>query len=223
MASKKSDAHRRFWRQLVLWLLAREETGGDKIVIEMDVRRFAVGDPPEFRASIQTITDAENKIELVAEVIDEAGKITPVAVSTESRSQQSTQTPGTAIRGRLPKLPAGFYRLRVRPKQETESVQTEEKAFQTIDESRELARPMADPVYLRQLAELTADQGGAAFAPDEIDALIETIKKRRRQAETPIVEKIRLGDGPVSGWLLFALFAAALSSEWFLRRQWGLV
>ncbi len=221
--AKKSDAHRRFWRQLVLWLLAREETSGDKIVIEMDARRFAVDEPPEFRASVESLADAENKIELVAEVVDESGEITPVAVSTESRSQQSSQTSVTAIRGRLPKLPTGFYRLRVRPKQETESLQTEEKAFQTIDESRELAQPMADPVYLRQLAELTADQGGAAFAPDEIDSLIETIKNRRRQAETPIVQKIRLGDGPISGWLLFALFAAALSTEWFLRRQWGLV
>ncbi len=219
----KSDAHRRFWRQLVLWLLAREETSGDKIVINMDKRRFAVNDPPEFRASVESIGDAAIDLELVAEVIDETGETTPVTVSTENRSEQSSRTPGTAIRGKLPKLPTGFYRLRVRPKQETESLQAEEKAFQTIDESRELAQPMADPVYLRQLAELTAQHGGAAFAPDEIDALIKTIKQRRRQAETPIVEKFRLGDGPISGWLLFALFAGTLSTEWFLRRQWGLV
>jgi hypothetical protein len=221
--ARKSDAHRRFWRQLVLWLLSREETSGDKIDIKMDARRFAVTDPPLFRASVESLGDTAIDLELVAEVVDDAGEITPIAVTTESRSEQSSQTSGTAIGGQLPKLPMGFYRLRVRPKQDTESIQAEEKAFQTIDESRELARPMADPVYLRQLAELTADHGGAAFAPDEIDALIETIKQRRRQAETPIVERFRLGDGPISGWLLFTLFAAALSSEWFLRRQWGLV
>lgn len=219
----KSDAHRRFWRQLVLWLLAREETGGDKIVIEMDARRFAVGDPPEFRASVQSLTDSQNDLELIAEVIDEAGQITPVAVSTDGHGQPSSQTSEIAIRGRLPELPPGFYRLRVRPEQESESLQSQEKAFLTIDESRELAQPMADPLYLRQLAELTADVGGAAFSPDEIDTLVETIRKRRRQAETPIVQKFRLGDGPLSGWLLFALFAGTLSAEWFLRRQWGLV
>lgn len=96
-------------------------------------------------------------------------------------------------------------------------------AFQTIDESRELARPIADPVYLRQLATLTTDHGGAAFNPDEIDLLIDTIKQRRHKAETPIVEKHRLGDGPISGWILFTVFAIAISSEWFLRRKWGLV
>ena len=91
-----------------------------------------------------------------------------------------------------------------------------------IDDSRELAQPMADPVYLRQLAELTSRNGGAAFRPDETDALVETIKRRRRQAETPIVEKFRLGDDPITGWMLFGCFALAISSEWFLRRKWGL-
>lgn len=81
---------------------------------------------------------------------------------------------------------------------------------------------MADPVLLKQLAGMTADHGGAAFAPDEIGTLIETIKQRRRSAETPIVEKFRMGDGPRSGWILFTLFAGALSVEWFLRRRWGL-
>jgi hypothetical protein len=189
----------------------------------MDARRFPVSQPPEFRASVQSLSDSASETELVAEIADESGKVTPVNVSTETRSEGSSGSPLSAIRGRLPKLRPGFYRLRVRPAEVSESLQPEEKAFQVIDESRELARPMADPVYLRQLADLTADHGGAAFPPDEIDTLIETIKKRRRQAETPIVEKSRLGDDPLSGWILFALFAAALSTEWFLRRQWGLV
>ncbi len=218
----KSDAHRRFWRQLALWLLAREETGGDKIVIELDARRFEVKSPPEFRASVQSLGEAMNDRELIAETIDESGNVTPINVSTESRSEASGSPTQTSIRGQLPELPAGFYRLRVRPAEEIESLEPQELAFQVIDESRELAQPMADPVYLRQLADLTADHGGAAFTPDEIDALIDTIRQRRRAAETPIVEKYRLGDGPLSGWILFTLFAVALSTEWFLRRQWGL-
>jgi hypothetical protein len=110
----------------------------------------------------------------------------------------------------------------VRAADESNSIEPDELAFQAVDESRELAQPMADPVYLRQLAEITADHGGAAFSPDDIDELIATIAKRRRQAETPVIEKHRLGDGPISGWMLFALFAGCLSTEWFLRRRWGL-
>ena len=126
------------------------------------------------------------------------------------------------MRGSLPELSPGIYRLRVSPKNPTDSVASEEVAFQVIDDSREMAQPMADPVYLRQLADLTARHGGAAFTPDEIEALINTIKQRRRQAETPIVEKFRLGDDPITGWMLFGWFAAAISTEWFLRRRWGL-
>ncbi len=44
----KSDAHRRFWRQLILWLLSREESSDDKILIEIDSRRFATDQPPSF-------------------------------------------------------------------------------------------------------------------------------------------------------------------------------
>ena len=215
----KSEAHRRFWRQLILWLLSREEAGDDKILIEIDSRRFDSDQAPEFRASVDTIAASATTTELVAEVVDEAGKVTPVATSTDSPAEGSTQT---SVRGSIPELNPGIYRLRVSPKEQNDSLASAEVAFQVIDDSREMAQPMADPVYLRQLADLTARHGGAAFTADETEALISTIKQRRRQAETPIVEKFRLGDDPISGWMLFGWFAAAISTEWFLRRRWGL-
>ncbi len=215
----KSEVHRRFWRQLILWLLSREETADDKILIEIDSRRFASDLAPEFRASVDTVTGPTNTFDLVAEVIDESGEVTAVASSQDSLGEAAS---GTRIRGTIPNLQPGLYRLRVSPSEPNDTLASEEVAFQVIDDSRELAQPMADPVYLRQLAELTSRNGGAAFTPDETDALVETIKQHRRQAETPIVEKFRLGDDPFTGWLLFGCFALAISSEWFLRRKWGL-
>ncbi len=212
-----SEAHRRFWRQLMLWLLSREETGGDRIVLELDSRRFALENPPEFRASLETISEPTTDQGLIAEIVDAEDNLTPVTVT----RQAPTAGSAAAIQGRLPQLEPGLYRLRIRAENNA-AIEPAELAFQAVDESRELAQPMADPVYLRQLAEITASHGGAAFSPDEVDALLETIAKRRRQAETPVVEKHRLGDGPISGWLLFSLFAGCLSAEWFLRRRWGL-
>jgi hypothetical protein len=212
-----SEAHRRFWRQLMLWLLSREETGGDRIVLELDSRRFALENPPEFRAGIETISEPSTDQQLIAEVVDAEDQVTPIAVTSES----PTAGRAAAIGGKLPRLEPGLYRLRIRVR-DNASIEPAELAFQAVDESRELAQPMADPVYLRQLAEITANHGGAAFSPDEVDALVETIAQRRRQAETPVVEKHRLGDGPISGWILFSLFAGCLSAEWFLRRRWGL-
>lgn len=212
-----SEAHRRFWRQVMLWLLSREETAGDRVTIKLDSRRFPIQRPPEFRASVQTVEQRETSPQLVAEVVDSAGETTPITVSTENAGDDLS----TAIRGALPTLEPGFYRLRVSPASD-DTIQPAELAFQAVDESRELAQAMADPVYLRQLAEITADHGGAAFSADEVDQLLSTIAKRRRQAETPIIEKFRLGDGPITGWILFALFAGCLSTEWYLRRRWGL-
>lgn len=211
--SGNKDVHRTFWRQLILWLLDREDTSDEKIQVELDARRFDFADPPSFRASVQTAAP----VSLVADVIDESAAVIEVPVSSDS-----TVADVAAVSGQLPKLDAGFYRLRVRPEDAQSPIAAEEIAFQVVDQSRELARPMADPVYLRQLAQLTAEQGGAAFAPDEIDQLIDTIALRRRQAETPIVEKFRLGDGPLSGWIVFVVFAVALAAEWFLRRRWGI-
>jgi uncharacterized membrane protein len=215
----KSEAHRRFWRQLILWLLSREDSSDDKILIEIDSRRFAVDQPPEFRARIDTANDSAGPIELVAEIIDEEGNTIPVAASADALGDGSADA---SIRGRIPSLRPGVHRLRVSPKQPLESVSSEEVAFQVIDESRELAQPMADPLYLRQLAELTARHGGGAYTADEIASLIDKIRQLRRDAEMPVVEKFRLGDDPVSAWILFLWFTAALTAEWFLRRRWGL-
>ncbi|MDG2223126.1 MAG: glutamine amidotransferase [Rubripirellula sp.] len=218
-----NEIHRRFWRQLVLWLLGREETNSELIQIEMDARRFSSANLPAFQARVQVMTDGSaTSLALVAEIIDESGDAKPITTSTQSTSEGTGLSTNASIRGTIPKLPPGFYRLRVRPEPASETLPPTEMAFQVIDESRELATPMADPVYLRQLAELTADHGGGAFTPDEVDQLIETIQQRRQRAETPVVEKHRLGDGPISGWMLFLLFAGALSTEWYLRRQWGL-
>ena len=47
-------------------------------------------------------------------------------------------------------------------------------------------------------------------------SLIETIKSRRTAAETPVVEKLRLGDGPLSGWIVFTLFAGSSADGFYV-------
>ncbi|MEO1528239.1 MAG: glutamine amidotransferase [Planctomycetota bacterium] len=209
----KIDAHRRFWRQLVLWLMSREETSGDSVIAELDSRRFESEAAPEFRARLQTLEGQRSDVTLSAKVIDAAGVETELAVTASADDVPR-------IRGRLPELAPGFYRFVASASDET--IAADEIAFQVLETSRELARPMADPVYLQQLADLTASHGGASFDPAEVNELIDVIKQRRRDAETPVIEKRRLGDGPLSGWLVFVLFAGTLSVEWGLRRAWGM-
>lgn len=214
----QSEVHRRFWRQLMLWLLSREESGDEKIILEMDARRFTADEMPEFRASL----NSASRLPLVAHVIDPEGVRTRIN-TTVSQSDDSA----VSIRGQIPKLEPGMHRLEVSPadvagQPNNSKVEPAEIAFQVIDQSIELLRPIADPVFLQQLASQTADQGGRSFRPEEMNELLEIISQRRKKAETPIVEKNRLGDGPRTGWPMFLLFAGCLSTEWFLRRRWNL-
>jgi len=214
----QSEAHRRFWRQVMLWLLSREEDSGERIAIELDSRRFATNAQTKFQASLATLSAADNPVRLSAEIVDESNRVTDINDLSE-KSESNLQS----ISGSIPALEPGYYRLRVSPSENSSAVETEELAFQVIDQSREMATPMADPVYLRQLAEITSEHGGGAFTYKQMDELIERISERRKQAEAPVVEKYTLGDDPLTGWFMFVLFAAALVIEWTLRRRWGLV
>jgi hypothetical protein len=203
------DLHRRFWRQLMLWLLARDDSSDDEILLQMDSRRFAADDPASFRAAADA--DAGR---LVAEVIDGDANVLPVDAAMQIGDE-------AVLSGQLPRLDPGIYRLRVRAGDD-QQVAAVERAFQVIDDSRELASPMADPVFLRQLASLTADHGGASFDPVDVSDLVDEIIQRRKRSETPVIEKNRLGDGPWTGWPMFLVFAGCLSAEWWLRRRWGM-
>ncbi len=210
----QSDLHRRFWRQLILWLLNRDASSEDVIALELDARRFASTDATSFNASLPLADESTLPPRWVATVIDANDQAKPVAVITQSG--------GTSVTGQLVNLDPGLYRLRVADATPDTNVTAAEIGFQVIDQSRELEQPLADPVYLKQLAEITAAHGGASFSPDELRLLIDEISKRRIRAEVPIVEKLRLGDGPVSGWIVFSLFAVAMTGEWWLRRKWSL-
>lgn len=212
----RGDVHRRFWRQLILWLLSREVSGGDKIRIAIDSQRFDLKKPPNFTAMIDSLDQAAGPVELLAEILAPDDRAVNVPTSSDGDAT------AVSISGAIPELSPGIYRLRVRAADPNSKIEPDEVAFQVVDQSRELSRPMADPVYLRQLAALTTEHGGAAYDPDQIAELVDVISKRRQRAETAIVEKFRLGDGPLSGWIVFLLFAIPLCGEWYLRRRWGI-
>lgn len=203
------DLHRRFWRQLMLWLLSRDDSGDDEILLQLDSRRFAADDPAAFRA----VANADAG-KLVAEVIDADAKVLPVDAAMQIDDE-------AVLSGELPRLAPGIYRLRVRPV-DGDSIAPVEQAFRVVDDSRELSSPMADPVFLRQLASLTANHGGASFDPADVADLVDEIIQRRKRSESPVIEKTRLGDGPLTGWPMFLVFAGCLSAEWWLRRRWGM-
>lgn len=214
-----SEFHRRFWRQLMLWLLSREDTNETDIQIEMTQRRFLASEGSEFTASLAS---AANKppIKLVAEIRTEQGEFSSIPTNT------ATQTIGEQTTSRLSgstadTLPPGIHTLQVRTEGLSPEL-SETITFQITDDTRELTATLTDHSQLQRLAGATAASGGQSFRADQVDELFDRIAERQRRAERVVIDKYRLGDDPTSGWILFALFAGALSTEWYLRRKWGL-
>ncbi|MEO9591025.1 MAG: hypothetical protein ABJG45_05550, partial [Rhodopirellula bahusiensis] len=186
---------------------------------------FVATEPPSFNATMRgELSALPSNRSLQAEVILSSGETLVVPMS----STNSTGDSAVSLSGQLPTLPAGFHRLRVAPAADGSSsdsggtIEAAEVAFQVLDDTRELTASATDHSLLRQIASATSGSGGRVFEPEQIDELVELIQSRRTESTRTVIEKFRLGDGPVSGWFIFLLFAGALSVEWFLRRQWGL-
>jgi len=235
----QDEFHRRFWRQLMLWLLSREETDDRSIDLRLDQRRFATSESPSFEASWTRSADTSDgrTPRWTAEIITEDGGVLPV--TGQIRPPSSGEAARWNLEGTLPDLPAGFHTLRVsvpdgrgEPASETPPGGSEgegnsqprsaEVAFQVIDDTRELAVSQTDHPLLRQLSSLTRDAGGRSYRPDQVDELVEEIQSRQTAARAVVIQRSRLGDGPLSGWILFVLFTASMSFQWWLRRRWGL-
>lgn len=213
------EAHRRFWRQMILWLLNRDDDSTVDIAIDLSQRRFEIGDQASWRITHSATGEAELNVQVVAAdggVID----ISNESIVQESAASGVEGEPRTTLQGAVPKLPAGIYRLRATL---AASDRAAEKTFQVLDNDRELARPFADLTYMNQLSAQTTASGGASYLPSQIQELVDRIAELRRTSSSPVVQKYRLGDTAITAWPLFLAILVLISTEWILRRKWGLV
>lgn len=231
--SGSSEFHRRFWRQAILWLLAREESVDGELELSMTRRRMSTSETSHFTATrIGGDGATPGSAVWTAELIDESGDVRPLDISTTQRGGDRAHAEATGevhgvgadIDGANPSdgLSPGIYRLRVRLSDAGQEISSAELPFQVIDDTRELAARTADHAMLDRLALITEAAGGESFRADQVTELVDRIATQRRRAERVVIEKWRLGDNPLSGWIVFSLFAGALCCEWTLRRRWGL-
>ncbi|HYO26361.1 MAG TPA: hypothetical protein VEQ85_15580 [Lacipirellulaceae bacterium] len=205
------DLHRRFWRQLALWLAKKDETAGQRVWVKLDQRRYQQGARVEFSLGAEdeqgaALADATFEVR-VEQPGGEAVAVTP------SRR-------GTALVGSFAETAGpGDYRITVSARNAGESVGEATARFSVSDQDVELDQPAAEPMLLASLAEMTKEAGGAALAPEELPDLLERLKSRAQEFEEEIVETITLWDR----WPALAAFVGLLSTEWYLRKRWGLV
>lgn len=204
----EADAHRRFWRQIVLWLARKDQVGDGTVWVKLDQRSFAPGSRVDFTAGGRS-PQGEPVLDALftAEIVLPDGSTKSVRLGRDIEQWQ-----GTFIETQA----AGEYRVTVTAVREGASLGTASARFLVVDQDLELDNPAADPTTLANLATMT---GGKPLAPEQLPALLEELKKYPQQLEVEKQTSRELYDN----WIVFLLLVGLLTGEWFLRKKWGLV
>jgi hypothetical protein len=208
-------AHRRFWRQVVLWLVGREDREQNLVWVKLAQRRFQPDARVTFTAGVNSPSgEPMGNAELRCELILPDG----------SRRELRLTRDGASSLGSVESVTApGDYALEVTASREGKLLGRGRGEFMVFDRDVELSTPAADHDQLARLAALTKEFGGRVVAPEQVPALLEEIRDRPPEMEIEVQTKWQLADTARDAWSLLLLFVAILTGEWFLRKKWGLV
>jgi hypothetical protein len=205
------DAHRRFWRQCVLWLAKKDEQTDGRVWIRLAGRRAMRGTRVDFSVGAESpqgepIGEATFDIS-VQTPDDRKVNVRPTKTGDEwTATFRETDAPGD-------------YRITVTGKNGDNILGTAEARFLVPDQDLELDRPAAEPSLMAQLADATEASGGAALAAEELPDLLKRLAAKPPELKEEVVAKVTYWDT----WPFFLSFVAILGTEWFLRKRWGLV
>ncbi|MFW6170549.1 MAG: glutamine amidotransferase [Planctomycetota bacterium] len=211
-----STTHRRFWRQVVLWLAQRDNLTRNDVWIDMPRRRLPVGGRVSFTTGARTAMG-----DPIASARLEATLIGP--------DQQSSSIPlankGEEYAGTIEQLtePGNYQIKTVATDQEGQRLGSRVTNFTVMDQDVELGNPAADPDQMARLANLTRESGGRAVAPEQLPDVLETIRDNPPEASEQVLARWQLADTPWDAWLVLASLTTLLGLEWFLRKRWALV
>jgi hypothetical protein len=205
------EAHRRFWRQCVLWLAKKDEQTAGRVWIRLAGRRVVRGGKVEFNVG------AENA---QGEPIETAQFDVAVQTPDGHSDQVGPAKTGAdwAATFRQTTKP-GDYRIVVKAKNGADELGTAEARFLVPNQDLELDRPAAEPSLMAQLAETTKSAGGAALAPEELPELLKRLAEKPPELKQEVIAKVTYWDT----WPFFLIFVGLIGTEWFLRKRWGLV
>ncbi|HUT93153.1 MAG TPA: glutamine amidotransferase [Thermoguttaceae bacterium] len=201
-------AHKRFWRQVVLWLARKDESMEGNVWIKLPGRRFRPGGRVEFSVGAQSpaggpVDDADYQAEVVLPDGSERAL-------TLVRGQE--QMTGSFQAGEV----SGDYTIQVTAAKDGEPLGSTRSRFLVIEQDLELDNAAADATMLESLAAMT---GGRSLVPEELPDLIERLAQDAEGLEVRTETKRPLWDT----WAFFLLLVGLLAAEWYLRKRWGLV
>ncbi len=201
-------AHKRFWRQIVLWLAHKDQMVDGEVWVRLESTRFVPGDQIKFTAGAQTpqndpISDAEFKVE----VVKPDKKRTPVVTI-----RQDEQVAGSFRDTQQP----GDYTIEVTATRKGELLGTARSRFIVSQQDLELDNASADLDSMKGVAK---SSGGEVIEPERLPKWLGELAKKTDYLDVKQETKKTLWDQ----WPTFFLIVLLLTVEWYLRKRWGLV
>ncbi len=211
----RSELHRQFWRQAILWIMRRESTE-ESIRLEMNRRQRLYRDQSADVMVHWTPGDSGKPIPAETSVkVYRAGR--EVSSLILSRKDDRTMT------ARLDSpTESGRYELRATTMSSSGKELTSTLPFVVSDVSIESIYPVPDWQLIAQMARANESAGGGSFASEQIDEIMDVMIERKEKSAIELVESYRLGDGNIDSWALFLAFFVLMTIQWLLRKRWSL-
>jgi hypothetical protein len=202
------SAHKRFWRQVVLWLARKDQAQEGNVWVRLQQRRFAPSQRVEFMVGANSpagepIADAKYE----AAIVPPAGPRRPLPLV-----RQDEQMAGSLRDIQIP----GDYAIEVTATQKDQPLGSTRARFLVFEQDLELDNASADAATLESLAAMT---GGQSLAPERLPELIQRLADETQHLEVQQETKKTFWDT----WSFFLTLVGLLGLEWYLRKRWGLV
>ena len=215
----RQERHRRFWRQVVLWLARRDASEEKEVWAELSQRRVLPGTELKLQAGVRTGTG-----EAVAEATLQATIVASDAPHKTLHHIPLARDGQGKFQSALPRMTRpGTYRVRVAARDGDRPIGETEIEFQVLDRDLELASYTADVDYLSRLAAQTAEAGGELITPQSLVERLASWEEEPPEVSEPTLERWTLGEHGPDAWLFLLMLVGLLTIEWVLRRRWGLV
>ncbi|QDU62346.1 von Willebrand factor type A domain protein [Planctomycetes bacterium Pan216] len=200
-------AHRKFWRQLILWLAHKDDATGSFIRVKLDRRRLATGQKLSVDVSIEK-ADGTPLPSAVAQAVVSIpdGSEVPLELFKKGDAYQATFWKSDQ---------PGDYEVKVRAVDGKEDLGETTVKFLVYDANAEMQQLAADHDLLRSMAEMT---DGEFRNPEELPRFLKSLADRDLNQEVAQITQINLWDR----WETLLLFFLFLSLEWWIRKRRGL-
>ena len=201
-------AHKRFWRQVVLWLARKDQSLEGNVWVELPQRQFQRGRRVEFTVGVLAAT---------GEPVSDGGGEAVITLPDGSQEKvELNQTKGVLGGSFRETAQTGDYTLEATVSQAGTVLGTARARFLVIEQDLELDNASADAGVMDSLAAMT---GGKSLVSEELPG---ALKQLGLQGES-LVETTEVKQNLWDTWLLFLIMVGILGVEWYLRKRWGLV